>query len=198
MLPTGTILVEQCFITQYKRFKMARRANTVGGGANTNVNGLQFERETDINDILDKLPNYTVEGNTISKDDKKIAEYYEKHTLYNEFLLPKGIDFTKIISKKLLPDSAIYVEHKDVSTMFIIEKKYQGGSGSVDEKLQTCHFKKKQYEKLLHPLGIEVEYIYLLNDWFDQSMYADVFEYIKSVGCDYYINEIPLTRLKLE
>ncbi|WP_317238903.1 PD-(D/E)XK nuclease superfamily protein [Myroides odoratimimus] len=127
-----------------------------------------------------------------------MAEYYEKHTLYNEFLLPRGIDFTTIISKKLLPDSAIYVEHKDVSTMFIIEKKYQGGSGSVDEKLQTCDFKKKQYEKLLRPLGIEVEYIYLLNDWFDQPMYTDVFEYIKSVGCDYYINEIPLTRLKLE
>lgn len=177
---------------------MARKPNTVGGGANTNVNGLQFERETDINDILNNLPNYTVRGNVISKNDIKIAEYYEKHTLYNSFLHPRGINFTEIISKKLLPDSAIYVERSDGKTMFIIEKKFQEASGSVDEKLQTCDFKKKQYEKLLHPLDIEVEYIYLLNDWFNKPMYADVFEYIKSVGCDYYINEIPLNKLKLE
>lgn len=177
---------------------MARKANTVGGGANTNVNGLQFERETDINEILDKLPNFEVRDNIILKDDIEIAQYYEKHTLYTQFLVPRGIDYTEIISKKLLPDSAIYVESSKGKTMFIIEKKYQGGSGSVDEKLQTCDFKKKQYQKLLHPLGIEVEYIYLLNEWFDQPMYKDVFKYIKSVGCDYYIKEIPLTRLNLE
>lgn len=176
---------------------MARKPNTVGGGANTNFNGLRFERETDINDILGKLPNYSVIDNTIFKDNEKIGEYYEKHTLYNQFLSLRGIDYKQIISKKILPDSAIYVERPEGNTMFIIEKKYQNTSGSVDEKLQTCDFKKKQFQKLLNPRNIKVEYIYLLNDWFEHPMYKDVFSYIKSVGCDYYINEIPLTRLKL-
>ena len=32
-------------------------------------------------------------------------------------------------------------------------------AGSVDEKLQTCDFKKKQYQKLLSQLNMEVQYI---------------------------------------
>ena len=74
--------------------------------------------------------------------------------------------------------------------MYIIEMKYQSQSGSVDEKLQTCDFKKKQYEKLLKPLSIKVEYYYFLNDWFNQDKYKDVFDYIKKVGCKYFIENI--------
>jgi hypothetical protein len=43
-------------------------------------------------------------------------------------------------------------------------------AGSVDEKLQTCDFKRKQYLKLVQPLGIKVEYVYVLNDWFKQPL----------------------------
>jgi hypothetical protein len=46
--------------------------------------------------------------------------------------------------------------------MYIIEIKYQETAGSVDEKLQTCDFKKKQYERLLRPLKLIVEYCYVL------------------------------------
>lgn len=69
--------------------------------------------------------------------------------------------------------------------------------GSVDEKLQTCDFKKKQYKKLFDPLRIEVEYYYVLNDYFDQPQYDDVFEYIESVGCRFFFNEIPIDELGL-
>jgi hypothetical protein len=47
-----------------------------------------------------------------------------------------------------------------------IEVKYQQVAGSVDEKLQTCDFKLKQYLKLVASLGIKVEYVYVLNNWF--------------------------------
>jgi len=47
--------------------------------------------------------------------------------------------------------------------------KFQKVAGSVDEKLQTCGFKKRQYTELLKPLDINVEYIYILNDWFQQD-----------------------------
>ena len=79
----------------------------------------------------------------------------------------------------------------------MIEKKYQAGAGSVDEKLQTCDFKKTVYKKLIDPIGLNTEYYYLLNDWFDQDVYKDVFEYIENVGCKYFIDFIPLNELGL-
>jgi hypothetical protein len=82
--------------------------------------------------------------------------------------------------------------------MYIIEKKYQETSGSVDEKLPNCDFKKKEYEKLFNPLDIKVKYIYVFNEWFKQDIYRDVLEYIKFVGCDYYFVEIPLEALGLK
>ncbi len=81
--------------------------------------------------------------------------------------------------------------------MFIIEVKYQEVEGSVDEKLQTCDFKRKQYIKLLSPLNMEVEYIYILNDWFRNPKYKDVLDYIISVNCKYYFNYLPLEKIGL-
>jgi hypothetical protein len=82
--------------------------------------------------------------------------------------------------------------------MYIIEKKFQSGSGSVDEKLQTCDFKKKQYSKLLSVVNLKVEYIYFLNDWFLRSEYDDVKQYITEVGCQYYFDELPLEAIGLK
>ena len=53
----------------------------------------------------------------------------------------KNVHWKTINSKKYLPDSVFYNLSND--TVYIIEKKYQAGTGSVDEKLQTCDFKKK-------------------------------------------------------
>ena len=76
--------------------------------------------------------------------------------------------------------------------MYIIECKFQRVEGSVDEKLQTCDFKKKQYKKLLAKANIDVEYMYLLSDFFKNKKYKDVLDYIHSVGCYYYFEYIPL------
>lgn len=81
--------------------------------------------------------------------------------------------------------------------MFIIKIKFQGVAGSVDEKLQTCDFKNRQYQKLLSPLYIQVKYVYVLNDWFKKDEYKDVLGFVKSVGCYYFFNEIPLDFLGL-
>mgnify|MGYP006922964372 FL=1 len=79
----------------------------------------------------------------------------------------------------------------------IIEVKNQNVAGSVDEKLQTCDFKRKQYKKLLSQLNIEVEYIYILSKWFKNPKYKDVLDYIISVNCQYYFDYIPLQKLGL-
>ena len=101
----------------------------------------------------------------------------------------------QFLSKKLLPDEALYVIVNN--TLFVIEIKFQMTTGSVDEKLQTCDFKRKQYAKLMAPLNIEVEYIYLLSDWFRHKSYKDVLDYVISVGCQYYFEYLPLQKLGL-
>lgn len=172
---------------------MAKKPNTVGGGARTNANGLHFEGRTDLLEALNKHPEYEVEGNMVKKNGELVAHYFEKHSLYKLFLEPKGINYKDLLSKKLLPDGALLVGN----TMYIIEKKYQAGPGSVDEKLQTCDFKKKQYNKLFQSLGIKVEYYYVLNSWFDNKCNNDVFEYIESVGCKYFIEDLPFNEIGL-
>lgn len=169
--------------------KMPRIPNRVGGGAQTNINGLHFEQTTDLKTVFESLSDFTVVGNIVYRNNLEFGKLYPKHSLYTNLLIPNGVDYRVILSKKLLPDDSILIG----DTLYIIEKKFQSGSGSVDEKLQTCDFKKKQYQKLLEPLNIIVEYYYFLSEWFEKPEYNDVKEYIVSVGCKYFFNEIPLT-----
>jgi len=163
------------------------------GGGNT-ITGLKFEKGRDILSILSNAKGYSVKNNVVYYLGKEVARSYRKNGLY-KFLESQGVDYKKIISKKLLPDEALYVIVKN--TLFVIEMKYQEVTGSVDEKLQTCDFKKKQYKKLMAPLNIEVEYIYILSDWFRKPEYKDVLDYVISVGCQYYFQYLPLEKLGL-
>lgn len=164
------------------------------GGGNTRT-GLVFEGKTDLSTFLSQQPHYGIEGHDVFFDGNKVAEIYKKHKFYNIFLNKLGIDWKQHISKQLLPDDSIFVLLNN--TLFIIECKHQEVAGSVDEKLQTCDFKKKQYKKLMSSANIDVEYIYLLDNWFRNEKYKDVLDYIHSVGCDYYFEYIPLNRLGL-
>ena len=76
--------------------------------------------------------------------------------------------------------------------LFIVEMKFQEVAGSVDEKLQTCDFKKKQYQKLFKLLDTKVEFIYILSDWFKKPEYKDTLNFISDVGCHYYFQMLPL------
>lgn len=172
-----------------------RKPNVVGGGAQTNTNGLHFEQTTELRDLFENSNDFSVFGDDIYKGSQKVATLYQKNALYKNLLEPRGINYGRILSKKLLPDDAILVYPK--KTLYIIEKKFQHSAGSVDEKLQTCDFKKKQYMKLMSPLGYNVEYCYFLCEWFERPEYKDVKEYILSVGCKYFFDEIPLDYLGL-
>ena len=164
------------------------------GGGNTRT-GLVFEGKTDLATFLNTQPHYRVIEHDVYYDDEKVAEVYKKHAFYNIFLKRLDIDWTQYISKRLLPDDSIFVLLNN--RLFIIECKHQEVAGSVDEKLQKCDFKKKQYKKLMAPANIDVEYIYLLDNWFRDPKYKDVLDYIQSVGCDYYFEYIPLNRMGL-
>lgn len=164
------------------------------GGANT-LTGLVYEGKVDLKTFLNQQLGYRVEGSHVLYQDKEVGQIFKKHELYSQFLKPRGIDWRNCISAQLLPDNGIYVIISN--TVYIIEVKTQNVGGSVDEKLQTCDFKKKQYQKLFFPLNIEVQYIYILDGWFRNPRYKDVLDYIISVGCQYYFQYIPLQKLGL-
>lgn len=158
---------------------------------------LRFEAKTSLQDKLKEIEWYTIINNrSVYFNNRHVAEIYQKHNLYKYLLEPNNIDYTDFISKKLLPDNAIYVIIR--KTLYIIEIKYQEVAGSVDEKLQTCDFKKKQYQRLLSPLNLTVEYCYVLR-WarFQKPEYKDVLNYIQAVWCKYFFDELPLDYLWL-
>lgn len=187
------------------------------GGANTRT-GLAFELKTDLPTFIAKQQGYIVEPNDydirylkngvirnklrqkqarwkVFFNSEEVGEIFQKYGLYRYFD-ELEFDYNKVISKKLLPDDSIFVINNN--TVFIIEKKTQSTTGSVDDKLQTCDFKLKQYRKLFAPLNKEVKYYYLLDKkWFDKPSYQDTLNYIIDVGCGYYFNYIPLDALGL-
>lgn len=169
------------------------------GGGNT-LTGLNFEDKVDFQKLLCEKPGYKMEkipgksGIGVFFNNELVARCFRKYEFYS-FLSESGIEWQEMISRKLLPDDALLVIVRE--TLFIIEVKYQQVEGSVDEKLQTCDFKRKQYMKLVLPLGLKVEYVYVLNDWFKDPKYKDVLGYINSVNCHYKFNELPLAWLGL-
>ncbi len=174
------------------------------GGCNTKT-GLFYEGKVDLKTFLNNLPNYKLIEHTKTKNKKSkwylvyyknelIADIFQKNALYI-YLEEKRINWKEFLSKKLLPDNAIYVISNN--TLFIVEVKYQQVAGSVDEKLQTCDFKRKQYIKLFSYLNYKVEYLYILSNWFKKEEYKDVLNYIINMGCRYYFNYLPLKELGL-
>lgn len=163
------------------------------GGSNT-LTGLRYEAKVDLAEFLNVQNDYSVIGTKVFFRSNLVARLFKKHALYS-FLKENGIDWKKHISKKLLPDNCIYVIINN--TAYILEVKHQEVAGSVDEKLQTCDFKKKQYTKLFSELNYRVEYCYILDSWFQKESYKDTLNYIISVGCRYYFDYIPLHELGL-
>lgn len=171
-----------------------------GKGGGKTFTGLKFEKKVDLYKAISKIPGYEIKkekslsGICVYFNGKLVARCFRKYEFYR-FLEENNVKWKNIISKMILPDDSILVIVRE--TLFIIEVKYQEVSGSVDEKLQTCDFKKKQFTKLVAPLGLLVEYVYVLNDWFKHPRYKDVLDYIVSVGCHYKFGEIPLSWLGL-
>lgn len=163
------------------------------GGANTNSTGLAFERETSLEDALIDA-GFEVEKFKISKNGKYLGDLMGKSQLY-KFLDANNIDWKNRVSARLFPDEAIYSLGSKKLT--VIEKKWQQGSGSTDEKLQTSGFKLRQYNRLVDGLGVKVQFVYLLGDWFAHPRYADVLSYIRESGADYHFKSVPLELLDL-
>lgn len=170
------------------------------GGANTNKAGLAYESKVSIVSKIASIDGYSVKVlSKTASNNYKVAEIYfkgefiakcfQKYGFY-DFLKAENIQWQEIISRQILPDDTLYFIMRE--TFYIIEYKFQKVGGSVDEKLQTCDFKKKQYQKLLKKMNLKVEYVYVLDSYFDSPKYRDVLDYVESVNCHYKFDEIPL------
>lgn len=162
------------------------------GGSGTKT-GLRFERETSLEEALTKA-DFQVDGFKVYERKQLVGELAPKHQLY-KFLEAREVDWKSRVAKKLLPDEALYSVRSN--HLNVIEKKWQESGGSVDEKLQTVGFKIRQYNRLLDETGIQIKFIYLLNDWFAAPSYMDVLEYIVESGGSYHFNSVPLEELEL-
>lgn len=158
------------------------------GGANTNRGGLEFERKTDLKDrIARDLPdkyelathNYTYDNlivgtkNTDSfdvirkSDGRLIGLITKQNAFYNALHETTGLLNTN--NKRWKPDEAFF--NFEANTVFIVEKKWQQGSGSVDEKMFGFVNKRRLYQRVFNHLSGEpkptVQFAALFNsDWF--------------------------------
>jgi hypothetical protein len=167
-----------------------------GTGGSSTQTGLIFEKKIDLASLLKNLKGYkiTLEGQ-IFFENEFIGLLCPQNNFYKNFLKPRGINWDERISSRLLPDEALINEK--TKTVYIIEKKFQKSTGSVDEKLQTCEFKKIQYNKLVKNLKYTVSLIYVLSEWFKQDRYKDSLEYILEKGCKYFFENLPIQELGL-
>jgi hypothetical protein len=164
------------------------------GGAYTYKTGLAFEKSTSLEEAL-LVADFDVQNNKVLKNSTILGELAEKTRLYR--YLERNYDgWESPLSSKLLPDEALFTLKS--SRLHIIEKKWQEVSGSVDEKLQTCGFKMRQYNRLLEGTGLELKFTYLLNDWFTHARYRDVLQYIVDSGAHYHFEAVPLSELDLD
>lgn len=164
------------------------------GGANTQT-GLLFEKKTDLKKLFEQMNGYSLRqtndksGYEVYFQNQLVAHCFKQYEFYH-FLNRYHIDWQEYLSRQLLPDNALFVCRS--KTLFVIEVKYQEVPGSVDEKPQTCDFKRTQYTKLVQSLGWRVEYVYVFNNWFEDPKYKDTLDYIHSMNCHYMFNTIPL------
>ena len=122
---------------------------TGAGGANTNLNGLSYEELTDLQDRYKSCDL----NNTDNVYEVKFEGYDRKFVKAKKSALHKYMNKNGEKNSELQPaagckepDEAYIDTEKKI--IFIIEKKFQQTSGSVDEKIQTGHFKKMHYEEL--------------------------------------------------
>lgn len=175
---------------------MPRQANRSGGGANTNRNGLHFEQTTSLNSALEDAGFIIRNYNEVYFRDDLLGYSINQDDFSTIFLRGRGINDRAINSKRWNPDEAFINEL--THTVYIIEKKFQHSSGSVDEKLATFPFKIREYRRLLNPIGYDVVYIYLLSaDWFDVPRYKDYYDYMDELNCPHYFDTLPLMAIGL-
>lgn len=147
------------------------------GGANTKTGAL-FEIKTDVK------TNLINGGIDISK-----IEFLQQHA-FAAYMKKYGFNMKEHFGKDFRPDEAfIYNNH-----LYIIEKKFQCGGGSTDEKIQSGPYKKLIYDICAEHLKLNgATFIYLLSDFFNTPKFTThQIPYLIEQGIPVYFNNFPL------
>ena len=115
----------------------------------------------------------------------------------NQILILRGKDLHKFAAnlekkyyqekfqKLLLPDLVLI--NLKLRLIVVLEIKNQESAGSVDEKLQTQHFKQYYYEHLSKDLDFDLKIFWFLGGRYftlNASKYEAIFEYMKNCGAN--------------
>lgn len=152
------------------------------GGANT-ITGKWFEVKTDLKQALEAA-GYNLTNFVFCKQNDFPKMF---KTLTNSKM-------EEIFGKKFLPDEAVIFNNR----LYIIEKKRQGGGGSVDEKIQTGPYKLSVYKECARRMGLEdAYYLYLLSgDYFNHPKFTKhQIPYLESFGIRTYFDQLNLAEI---
>jgi hypothetical protein len=185
-LDSGKELFEEFKNSEYskkrkpKAIKNPKNKGTGAGGANTNANGLSFEDATEPQEFYEVL--------------KKCKHHQEIrfHDCQKTYILTKRAGFSNYMGENMdktiealhgakQPDETYIDEEEKV--VFIIEKKFQQTSGSVNEKLQTYPNKIRNYQRRIP--DYKIVYVYCLAEWFRTYCKAEI-QYLKEDNIPFF------------
>ena len=150
---------------------------TGAGGANTNLNGISFEKKTDNEP---RLLSTGFVRKPIPGSKAKYAYYLEHEIGPDEsitYLTQSGLRlyFAHFFNNKDIcrkPDEAYLFRNGDKYTLKILEKKNQNTDGSVDTKLLAGKGFIDEYEIILGP-NFTVKYAFCLSEFLKKDYISD-------------------------
>ncbi len=154
---------------------------TGAGGANTNHSGLTFEDKTSIepklNDYKYSLKNIKIKKRKgiyyEYKDDNINIIYFKK----NGFKLYFEKEFNIITYRQ--PDEAYLIKKNDNYILKVLEKKNQNVEGSVEEKLKTGAFNRREYELMINNSNkFTVIYCFCVSKFLQNKLESDDIKYL--------------------
>ena len=153
----------------------------------TNINGLSFENRTSIeNTLIEK------KFKNILMNKNKYGYYYEHTNDLRTIIYLKQSGFKSYFKKQFnidiykQPDEAFIIFSNNKYHIKILEKKNQNVEGSVEDKLKTGQFNRREYEKMFEKTGIKfnVSYAFCISKFLQdklQSIESNKYNNIKEI-----------------
>jgi len=150
------------------------------GGANTTINGLSFENKTSIENKL--LENNYIK--VIMDTKKKYGYYFEYKNNNNKIIYMTQAGF-KLYFKKTFnievykqPDEAFLIFSNNEYHLKILEKKNQNTDGSIEDKLKTGQFNRREYEKMLNKYVLfNISYAFCISHFLQEKFESNKIKY---------------------
>ncbi len=153
------------------------------GGSKTTSNGIQFEIKTSIENKL--LQNNYIK--IITNPKNKYGFYFECKNKNNTIIYLTQCGYKLYFKQKFnidvykQPDEAFLIFSNNEYHLKILEKKNQNVSGTVEDKLKTGLFTKKEYEKMLSKITqckFNVSYAFCVSKFLQNNLQSNKIKYI--------------------